>query len=72
MVLRLATEVVLHPAAPEAVRTVLAGIPQPFTLSDARQALGTTRRIAVPLFEYLDSIGVTVRVDAGLRRVADR
>ena len=70
MVLRLSTEVILDPSAPDAARAVLAGLPQPFTLSDARQALGTTRRVAVPFFEHLDSLGVTVRVDAGLRRVA--
>ena len=72
MVLRLPTEVILHPTAPEAARVVLAGLPQPFTLSDARQALHTTRRVAVPFFEHLDSLGITVRVDANHRRVADR
>jgi selenocysteine-specific elongation factor len=71
MVLRLPTEVILDPSAPAAARAVLAGLPQPFTLSDARQALGTTRRVAVPFFEHLDSLGVTVRLDGGLRRVAD-
>jgi selenocysteine-specific elongation factor len=69
MVLRLPTEVILHPSAPAAARAVLAGLAQPFTLSDARQALHTTRRIAVPLFEHLDGLGITVRVDASLRRV---
>ncbi|TDV56330.1 selenocysteine-specific translation elongation factor [Actinophytocola oryzae] len=69
MVLRLPTEVLLHPTAPAAARDVLAGLPQPFTLSDARQALNTTRRVAVPFFEYLDAQGVTVRVDSSLRRV---
>jgi selenocysteine-specific elongation factor len=69
MVLRLPTEVILHPTAPEAARAVLSGLDQPFTLSEARQALHTTRRVAVPLFEYLDSLGITVRVDASLRRV---
>ncbi len=72
MVLRLRTEVVLDPAAPEVARAVLAGLPQPFTLSDARQALRTTRRVAVPFFEHLDSLGITVRVDANHRRIADR
>ena len=32
---------------------VLAALPQPFTTSEARQALGTTRRVAIPLLEHL-------------------
>jgi hypothetical protein len=35
----------------------------------ARQALGTTRRVAVPLLEHLDGRGWTRRLDAGLREV---
>ena len=42
---------------------------RPFTLSAARQALGTTRRVAVPLLEHLDSRGWTRRVDGSLREV---
>ncbi|MGH3759257.1 selenocysteine-specific translation elongation factor [Actinophytocola sp.] len=72
MVLRLRGEVILDPSAPRAAAAALADLAQPFTLSDARQALGTTRRVAVPLFEHLDSLGLTVRVDANLRRVAPR
>ena len=44
-------------------------LPQPFTLSAARQALGTTRRVAVPLLEHLDGRGWTRRVDGSLREV---
>jgi len=69
MVLRLPTEVILHPAAPEAARAILAGLAQPFTLSAARQALHTTRRVAVPFFEHLDASGITTRLDGALRRV---
>jgi selenocysteine-specific elongation factor len=47
----------------------LARLDQPFTTSQARQALDTTRRIAVPLLEYLDSRGWTERLDAGHRKV---
>jgi hypothetical protein len=47
---------------------VLAGIAQPFTAAQAREALGTTRRTAIPLLEYLDSAGVTDRL-ADDRRV---
>ncbi|WP_416904260.1 SelB C-terminal domain-containing protein [Micromonospora echinospora] len=55
--LRLAGSVVLLPGAVEQAARVLAGLPQPFTLSAARQALDTTRRVAVPLLELLDSRG---------------
>ena len=48
---------------------VLAGLPQPFTLSAARQALGTTRRVAVPLLEHLDGRGWTRRLDGNVREV---
>jgi len=54
---------------PLAAAAVLAGLPQPFTLSAARQALGTTRRVAVPLLEHLDGRGWTRRVDGTLREV---
>lgn len=68
-VIRLDTGIVLLPSAPARAMTVLAGLEQPFTLSSARQALGTTRRTAVPLLEHLDSRGWTRRVDATYRRV---
>ncbi|MFI9638441.1 selenocysteine-specific translation elongation factor [Micromonospora sp. NPDC051925] len=67
--LRLAENVVLLPgAADEAVR-VLARLPQPFTLSAARRALDTTRRVAVPLLELLDRRGVTRRLPDDAREV---
>jgi selenocysteine-specific elongation factor len=72
LVLRLPGDVVLHPSAPDAATKTIAELPQPFTLSEARQALHTTRRIAVPLLEHLDAIGRTVRVDSDRRRVAER
>lgn len=67
--LRLPDEVVLLPDAPARAMRVLAGLEQPFTLSQARQALGTTRRVAVPLLEHLDARGWTRRVDGSLRQV---
>ena len=61
--LRLAENVVLLPGrASTTAARVLAGLPQPFTLSAARQALDTTRRVAVPLLELLDRRGVTRRL----------
>ena len=68
-VLRLPDDVVLLPDGPARAMRVLAGLEQPFTLSEARQALGTTRRTAVPLLEHLDSRGWTRRVDGRLREV---
>jgi selenocysteine-specific elongation factor len=67
--LRVATGVyLLADAAQEAVRR-LREIPQPFTMSEARQALGTTRRVALPLLELLDREHDTVRVDSQRRTV---
>jgi len=42
---------------------------RPFAASEAREALGTTRRTLIPLLEYLDRTGVTVR-QGDLRRLA--
>ncbi|MGO4432127.1 SelB C-terminal domain-containing protein, partial [Paenarthrobacter sp. RAF9] len=67
--LRLGDGVVLLPTAPALAMRTLARLDQPFTTSQARQALDTTRRIAVPLLEYLDSRGWTERLDAGHRKV---
>ena len=67
--LRLREDVVLLPDGPARAMRVLAGLPQPFTLSQARVALGTTRRVAVPLLEHLDSRGWTRRLDGLLREV---
>ncbi|MGO4187440.1 selenocysteine-specific translation elongation factor [Pseudarthrobacter sp. TAF60_1] len=67
--LRLRDGVVLLPTAPALAMRTLAGLEQPFTTSQARQALGTTRRIAVPLLEHLDLRGWTQRLDAGHRKV---
>lgn len=67
--LRLRDGVVLLPTAPALAMRVLARLEQPFTTSQARQALGTTRRVAVPLLEHLDARGWTKRLDAGHRTV---
>ncbi len=59
--LRVADGIYLRPGADTTAAGVLAGLPQPFTLSEARQALGTSRRVAVPLLELLDARGLTRR-----------
>ncbi len=68
-VLRLRDGVVLLPSAPAQAMRELAELAQPFTTSQAREALGTTRRVAIPLLEHLDSRGWTRRLDAGHREV---
>ena len=67
--LRIDEGLVLLPSAPARAASILATLPQPFTLSEARQALGTTRRVAVPLLELLDQRGLTRRIDASRREV---
>ena len=68
-VLRLSDDVILLPVTPALAMRVLATLPQPFTTSAARQALTTTRRVAIPLLEHLDARGWTRRLDGGHREV---
>ncbi|WP_433868572.1 selenocysteine-specific translation elongation factor [Saccharopolyspora sp. CA-218241] len=62
---RLAPGLVLLPDALDAAVQRLAELPEPFTLSQARQALGTSRRVAVPLLELLAARGRTKRTPDG-------
>jgi selenocysteine-specific elongation factor len=66
---RIAAGVYLLPDAVDQAAQRLAELEQPFTAAQARQSLGTTRRVAVPLLELLDRIGRTERIDAQFRRV---
>lgn len=66
--LRIGDAVVLLPGADARAAAVLRELPQPFTLSEARKALDTTRRVAVPLLEFLDARGLTEWVDDRRRR----
>jgi selenocysteine-specific elongation factor len=68
--IRIADGIVLAPGAEEEARARLTTIPQPFTLSQARQAWRTSRRVAVPLMEWLDARGVTVRLPDNTRRLS--
>ena len=61
--LRLPKGVMLLPSAQREALEVVSTLEQPFTLSEARQALGTTRRVAIPLLEHLDATGATRLVD---------
>jgi len=59
---RLAGNVLLAPDAPGRAARILTGLPQPFTAAQARQALDTTRRVVIPLLEWLDREGITRRL----------
>jgi selenocysteine-specific elongation factor len=67
--LRLDDDIVLLPNVAEPASDALRPLPQPFTASAARTAFATTRRVALPLLEHLDAMGVTERVDDQLRRL---
>lgn len=67
--LRLGDGVVVSPRTPAQAMRLLAGLDQPFTTSAARKALGTTRRVVIPLLEYLDGRGWTRRIDNTSREV---
>jgi selenocysteine-specific elongation factor len=66
---RIAAGVVLGPDVFDRAAEVLKTLPEPFTVSDARRALGTSRRVAVPLLEQLDARRITRRSDDGTRTV---
>ncbi|MGY1723401.1 selenocysteine-specific translation elongation factor [Blastococcus sp. SYSU DS0533] len=66
---RVGEGVYLAPGIEAVARERLAAVPQPFTLSQARQAWGTSRRVAVPLMEWLDGRGVTQRLPDNTRRL---
>jgi selenocysteine-specific elongation factor len=69
LLLRIADTLVLAPGADKEAATLLAALGQPFSTSQARQALHTTRRVAIPLLEYLDRARVTERLPGDLRRI---
>jgi selenocysteine-specific elongation factor len=71
LVVQLAENVILRAGAPQRAVQALAGLPQPFTLSEARRALDTSRRVIVPLLEHLDRAGLTRRLPDDRRIVAE-
>jgi selenocysteine-specific elongation factor len=65
---KLADGVVLGPDVFDRAAETLMTLSQPFTVAQAKRALDTTRRVAVPLLEELDKRGVTTRsADGGSR-----
>jgi selenocysteine-specific elongation factor len=61
--------VALLAGADTAAYDVLGTLPQPFTTSEARRALDTSRRVVLPLLAHLDRTGRTVRLPDDTRRV---
>nr|WP_231127487.1 SelB C-terminal domain-containing protein [Motilibacter aurantiacus] len=69
--LKVADGVYLLPDAPARAAAALERLPAPFTLSEARRHLDTTRRVAVPFLELLDRSGVTQRLPDDRRRLRE-
>ncbi len=67
--LRLADGVVLLPDADRSAVVRLSALPQPFTVSEARRALASSRRVVLPLLAHLDRLGLTQRLQDDRRRV---
>ncbi|MBT9257457.1 SelB C-terminal domain-containing protein [Phycicoccus sp. MAQZ13P-2] len=61
--------VVLLPGATEEAVRRLAALSQPFTVAQARAALGSSRRVVLPLLAHLDAAAVTVRLPDDTRRL---
>ena len=61
--------VVLLPGADDAACELLSELPQPFATGQAREALGTSRRVVLALLAHLDRTGRTVRLPDDTRRV---
>ncbi len=55
--------------APARAAAVLASLPAPFTVGAAARALGTSRRVAIPLLERLDAELLTRRDPSGRREL---
>ncbi|MFI5606954.1 SelB C-terminal domain-containing protein [Amycolatopsis sp. NPDC051903] len=65
----IADGVYLAPGTESRAAEALAGLELPFTVSAARRALDSTRRVMVPLLEHLDAAGVTEPLGDGTRRL---
>ena len=70
--LHLGEGIVLLPGADDRAVELLATLDQPFTTSDARTRLGTTRRVVLPLLSHLDRRGRTRRLPDDRRTVVRR
>ncbi|MEV8372846.1 selenocysteine-specific translation elongation factor [Kribbella sp. NPDC056861] len=59
--------VILRADAIAQATSIITNLPEPLTVSAVREALNTTRRVAVPLLEHLDTQGITHRLPDGTR-----
>jgi len=71
-VLDLGGGIYVSPDAPKIAVERLHALPQPFTVSAAREALDSTRRVVVPLLEHLDAARITRRLPDGTRILVTR
>lgn len=71
-VLRLAPGVLVLPVMIERSLDILVGIDQPFTAGGAREALGTSRKVVIPLLEHLARAGRTRRGPDGRHTLTGR
>ena len=58
---RLATGLLMLPSQVEAIRGILTDMEGEFTVSQFRDAAGLSRKYAVPILEWADKEGLTVR-----------
>jgi selenocysteine-specific elongation factor len=63
--LKIADGIYLAPGAEREAIARLRRLPSPFTLSQARQALETTRRVAVPIMQLLGRQGLSRQLPDG-------
>ncbi len=66
---KITESVVLLPGSEAAAAAILSSLPQPFSASEARDALQTTRRVVVPLLELLDRRRTTRRLTDDRREI---
>lgn len=59
--IRVSSEFVFLPAQIDRIKEILGGLQPEFTVADFRDAAGLTRRYAVPILEWADREGLTVR-----------
>ncbi|MDQ3476870.1 MAG: selenocysteine-specific translation elongation factor [Actinomycetota bacterium] len=69
--LKIAEGIFLLPGADAGAAERLAALAQPFTASDARTTLGTTRRVIIPLLEWLEQHRFTRRTSGGDHEIVD-
>ncbi len=72
LVHRFPGNVVLPAGAATQAERILAGLPQPFTTSEARQALRSSRRVVIPLLEWLDRERITRRLPDDRRTIREQ